>query len=252
MKKKVSIITPLYNSERYVSEAINSVLNQSYKKWEMILVDDCSSDKSVSIVEKFQEKDGRIQLLKNKSNMGSGLSRNRAIDAASGDIIAFLDSDDVWHPEKLSKHLDFMEKNSSVFSHTSYGFINEEGQIIKSTYHVGNEPVDYEKLLKKTEIACLTAMFDVHKLGKMHMPPLPKAQDYALWLDILKLGVVSDPFDEELAFYRLHSASTTSKKWKHILGHWSFLRNREKLSLIASTYYTITWAIGGFVKYYLK
>lgn len=252
MKKKVSIITPLYNAERYVSETIDSVLNQSYTNWEMILVDDCSTDKSVYFVEKFQEKDERILLLKNKSNMGSGLSRNRAIDAASGDIIAFLDSDDIWHPEKLSKHLDFMEKNSSVFSHTSYGFIDEEGKKIKSTFHVSNEPVDYKKLLKRTEISCLTAMFDVHKIGKMHMPSLPKAQDYALWLDILKLGYVSDPLDEELAFYRQHSASTTSNKWKHILGHWNFLKNREKLSLIASTYYTITWAIGGFVKYYLK
>ena len=191
MNKKVSIITPLFNAERYVSETIKSVLNQSYQNWEMIFVDDCSSDQSVSIVEKYKEKDERIRLLKNKTNMGSGHSRNRAIDAASGDIIAFLDSDDIWHPEKLSKHLEFMQKNSSVFSHTSYGFINEKGQIIKSTYRVSNKPVDYKKLLKRTEISCLTAMFDVHQIGKMHMPPLPKAQDYALWLDILKRGVVS-------------------------------------------------------------
>ena len=252
MKKKVSIITPLFNAERYVSETIKSVLNQSYQNWEMIFVDDCSSDQSVSIVEKYKEKDERIRLLKNKTNMGSGRSRNRAIDAASGDIIAFLDSDDIWHPEKLSKHLEFMQKNSSVFSHTSYGFINEKGQIIKSTYRVSNKPVDYKKLLKRTEISCLTAMFDVHQIGKIHMPPLPKAQDYALWLDILKQGVVSDPLDEELAYYRQHSASATSNKWKHVLGHWRFLRNRECLSFLKSTYYTLHWAFGGIIKYYIK
>ena len=252
MNKKVSIITPLYNAERYVSDTINSVVNQSYENWEMILVDDCSSDQSASIVEKIQEQDARIRLLKNQTNIGPGASRNKAIDQATGDIIAFLDSDDIWHPEKLSKHLGFMEDNSSVFSHTSYGFIDEDGRKIKSTFHVSNKPIDYWDLLKRTEISCLTAMYDVNKLGKMHMPLLSRAEDYGLWLDILKKGVVSDPFDEELAFYRLHSASATSKKWKHILGHWSFLRNREKLSLIASTYYTITWAIGGFVKYYLK
>lgn len=252
MKKKVSIITPLYNAERYVSETINSVLNQSYKNWEMILVDDCSSDQSVSIVEKIQEQDVRIRLLKNQTNIGPGASRNKAIDEASGDIIAFLDSDDIWHPEKLSKHLGFMEDKVSVFSHTSYGFIDEDGRKIKSTFHVSNKPIDYHGLLKRTEISCLTAMFDVNKLGKMHMPALSRAEDYGLWLDILKKGVVSDPLDEELAYYRQHSASATSEKWKHILQHWRFLRNRESLSFLTSTYYTLHWAFNGFLKYYLK
>ena len=186
MNKKVSIITPLYNAERYVSETINSVVNQSYKNWEMILVDDCSTDQSASIVEKIQEQDARIRLLKNQTNIGPGASRNKAIDQATGDVIAFLDSDDIWHPEKLSKHLGFMEDNSSVFSHTSYGFIDEYGRKIKSTFHVSNKPIDYRDLLKRTEISCLTAMYDVNKLGKMHMPLLSRAEDYGLWLDILK------------------------------------------------------------------
>ena len=113
--KKVSIITPLFNAERYVSETIKSVLNQSYQNWEMIIVDDCSSDQSVSIVEKFLVNDKRIRILKNDINLGPGGSRNKAINAASGDIIAFLDSDDIWHPEKLSKHLEFMEKTLQSF-----------------------------------------------------------------------------------------------------------------------------------------
>ena len=250
--KLVSIITPLFNAESYVEETICSVLNQDYQNWEMILVDDCSLDKSVSIVQEIQKHDSRIKLLKNNSNMGPAPSRNRAIDEAKGDIIAFLDSDDIWHPQKLSKHVSFMEKNSSAFSHTSYGFIDENGRVINSTYHVSNKPVSYENLLKRTEISCLTAMFDVHKVGKMHMPVLSRAEDYALWLDILKLGFLSDPLDEELAYYRQHNASATSSKWKHVLGHWRFLRNREALSFLTSSYYTLCWAIGGVVKYYVK
>lgn len=250
--KLVSIITPLYNAEKYVEETIRSVLNQDYQNWEMILVDDCSLDKSVSIVQEIQKQDSRIKLLKNKSNMGPAPSRNLAIDKAKGDIIAFLDSDDIWHPKKLSKHVRFMEENSSAFSHTSYGFIDEKGRSINSTYHVSDKPVGYENLLKRTEISCLTAMFDVHKVGKMHMPVLSRAEDYALWLDILKLGFLSDPLDEELAYYRQHSASATSSKWKHVLGHWRFLRNREALSILTSSYYTLHWAIGGIVKYYVK
>ena len=252
MKKKVSIITPLFNAERYISETIKSVLNQSYQYWEMIIVDDCSSDQSVSIVEKFLVNDKRIRIMKNDINLGPGGSRNKAINAASGDIIAFLDSDDIWHPEKLSKHLEFMEKNSSVFSHTSYGFIDENGKKIKSTFHVSDKPIDYKSLLKRTEISCLTAMFDVNKIGKVYMPLISRAEDYALWLDILKRGFISDPFDEELAYYRQHSVSATSNKWKHVLGHWRFLRNRECLSFLTATYYTLHWAFGGIIKYYLK
>ena len=252
MNLKVSIITPMHNSEMFIEETISSVQNQEYKNWEMLIVDDCSSDKSIEIVEQIQSHDDRIKLFKNDVNLGAGLSRNIAIEKSSGDIIAFLDSDDIWFSNKLSLHLNYMNKKSSAFSHSSYGFIDENGKVIKSTYNVGNKSITYYDLLKKTDISCLTAMYDVRKVGKMYMPSLRVGQDYALWLDILKKGFKSDAFDVELAYYRQRNNSTTSNKFKLIKHHWYFLYHREKLSFFDSLYYTMNWAIRGFFKYYIK
>ena len=250
--RKVSIITPLYNSEEFVSEMIMSVKQQDYQNWELIFVDDCSTDKSVAIVNRFMINDDRIVLLRNTENLGAGPSRNKAIKHATGSMIAFLDSDDIWHPKKLSTHLEYMRNNSASFSHTSYGFINEKGDEIKTTYKVNNHPVGYYDLLKRTEISCLTAMYDVESIGKMYMPDLRKKQDYALWLDILKTGVVSHGLDKELAFYRQRKGSTTSKKSKLFIDHWRFLRNREEISFMPALYYLFLWSFGGFIKYYVK
>jgi teichuronic acid biosynthesis glycosyltransferase TuaG len=247
----VSIITPLFNCEKFIYETIESVISQDYTNWEMIIVDDCSDDKSVEIVRKLISIDDRIQLIINKTNKGSGHSRNLAIKKAKGEFIAFLDSDDIWSPNKLSIHLDFMHKNNSAFSHTSYGYIDEFGNKIMSTFHVSRNPVKYTDLLKRTEISCLTAMYDVRKIGKMYMPDLRRKQDYALWLDILKLDFKSDPLDLELAYYRQRSNSNTSNKFKLIFDHWKFLRLREKIPFIKSFYYLSCWAFGGLRKYYL-
>lgn len=251
-KKLVSIITPSYNSASHIKETIDSVIAQTYQNWEMIIVDDYSMDNSVRIIENIQKKDHRIILLKNEENIGSGPSRNKAIDKAQGEIIAFLDSDDLWCPEKLSLHLKFMEEKQSAFSHTSYGFINENGVKIKSTYRVSKNPVGYSNLLKRTEISCLTAMYDVRKVGKMYMPDLRRKQDYALWLDILKKGFYSDPLDKELAYYRQRQGSATNNKLKLVKGHWFFLHKREKIPFLKSLFYLLNWGIRGFVKYYLK
>ena len=251
-KKLVSIITPSYNTGEFISKTINSVINQTYKNWEMIIVDDCSADNSIEIINNFKKEEPRIILLKNKQNIGSGPSRNKAIDLAKGEIIAFLDSDDIWFNEKLSLHVKFMEERQSAFSHTSYGFVNENGDRIKSTYRVSKKPISYSDLLKRTEISCLTAMYDVNKLGKMYMPDLAKKQDYALWLDILKKGVYSDPLDIELAYYRQRKGSATNNKIKLILDHWGFLYNREKISFFKSVYYLLSWGIRGFYKYFVK
>lgn len=248
----VSIITPLFNCEKYIRDTIESVIVQDYTNWEMIIVDDCSDDKSTDVVHEYTTNDNRIQLIINKTNKGAGYCRNLAIKKAKGEFIAFLDSDDIWSPNKLSKHLEFMHKNNSAFSHTSYGYIDDLGNKIMSTFHVSRQPVKYTDLLKRTEISCLTAMYDVRKIGKMYMPHLRKKQDYALWLDILNLGFKSDPLDLELAYYRQRSNSNTSNKFNLIIAHWKFLRFREKISFFKSLYYLSCWMIGGFRKYYLS
>ncbi len=254
MKEKlVSIITPVYNSEKFLKQSIESVLAQTYKNWELRIVDDCSTDNSKQILTKYANFDRRIKPLFLKKNSGAGLARNEAIKLAKGKIIAFLDSDDIWLSTKLEEHISFMQGKNAAFSHGSYGFINETGKIINKTYRVSNRAISYQDLLKKTEISCLTAMYDVEKLGKMYMPDLRVKQDYALWLSILKRGFVSIPIDRELAFYRIRRNSNTNNKLKLIIKHFKFLYNFEKLSALKTFYYTSWWAINGGIKLlYLK
>jgi len=247
---KVSIITPVYNSAKFIEETIESVQNQTYTNWEMIFVDDGSKDNSVEIIKNYQQGDERIRLYILDKNSGSGVARNKAILESKGEIIAFLDSDDIWVKEKLEKHVAFMVEKDAAFSHSSYGFIDEKGEIIKKTYHVSNVPVTYKKLLKRTEISCLTAMYDVRKTGKQYMPELMRKQDYGLWLSILKLGFNSIPLDQELAFYRQRRNSATSNKFKLILKHYYFLNKTQELSVFKSIYYTLYWGVNGIIKYY--
>jgi teichuronic acid biosynthesis glycosyltransferase TuaG len=203
-------------------------------------------------MEEFKSKDSRVVLLINAVNQGSGVSRNRAIESANGEFIAFLDSDDIWHPEKLEIQLRFMKEGNIHFSHTSYGYKNEYGETIKSTFHVSKLPVTYKHLLKRTEISCLTAMYNCKEIGKFYMSEHRRKQDYALWLAILKSGVQSHPIDIELAYYRQTPNSATSNKFNLITKHYLFLRSTQKLNVIAAIYYTSFWAVNGFVRYYIK
>lgn len=245
----VSIITPSYNSEEFITATIESVLAQTYTNFELFIIDDASTDASKEIITNYSAKDNRIKTVFLTENKGQGNARNIATKEAKGVFIAFLDSDDVWHPEKLEKQVAFMQENNISFSHTSYGFINEQGSNILKTYRV-SKPVKYKALLKKTKIGCLTAMYDVSKIGKKYMPELRKKQDYALWLSILKTGIISYPLTEELAYYRLRKNSITHKKNKGVFAHFSFLRKTEKLSALAALYYTMCWGINGLQKYY--
>lgn len=252
MNNLVSVVTPVFNSEKYIAHTFQSLLNQSYPNWEWVLVDDCSSDNSVRIIEGFIQQDSRVRLLQNLENLGSGLTRNKAIEFAKGVFIAFLDSDDIWHPKKLEIQLNFMLERNISFSHTSYGYIDEHGNQIKSTFHVSDHPVTYKHLLKRTEISCLTAVYNCKEIGKFYMSDHRRKQDYSLWLAILKSGVESYPIDMELAYYRQTPNSATSNKFKLILKHYLFLKSTQKLNVIQTIYYTCFWAMNGFVRYYIK
>ncbi len=247
----VSIVTALYNKEKYIDECIQSVLNQSYYNWEMIIVDDCSQDGSFEIAINYAKVEPRIKVVQMQTNSGAGIARNRAIDLAEGDFIAFLDADDVWHFNKLKIHIEEMTANNAAFSHTSYGYIHKNGAILPKTLRVSSKPVTYVDLLKRTEISCLTAMYDVRKVGKLYMPDLPRKQDYALWLDILSRGFTSHPVVKVLAWYRQVPSSNTSNKSKLIINHYLFLRNSQKLSIYYSLYYTSLWIFNGMFRYYL-
>lgn len=248
----VSIVTPVFNNAKYLEATLRSVQDQLYQNWEHILVDDRSMDNSLNIIEKWSNVDRRYRIYKNKVNSGSGVARNFAISKARGKYIAFLDADDLWHPQKLNRHVQFMADNKAFFSHTSYGYIDENGKKIKNTFHVSHQPVSYRNLLKRTEISCLTAMYDAEKIGKYYMTEHRRKQDYALWLSILNSGYKSYGLDEELAYYRQHKTSATSNKLNLIGKHVNFLMETQNLDFFSAIYYTSFWMVNGAYRYLIK
>lgn len=242
----ISIVTPSYNSARYISATIQSVLQQSYSDWEMIVVDDCSADDSVQVVQSFSEQDPRIKLIRLSENSGAAVARNVAIKAARGRYISFLDSDDLWLPDKLETQLSFMNYNGVAFSYSGYNKIDENGQSLGS---IGvPEKVNYDQLLKCCVIGCLTAMYDVHKLGKVYMPLIRKRQDLGLWLRLLKKIDYAYGIQQPLAEYRVRPGSISSKKSDAAAYTWRLYREVENLSLCKSSYYFSHYAVRGVLR----
>lgn len=244
----VSIITPLYNSEKYISETIESVLKQSYNKWEMLIVDDCSTDSGLGIVKKYSEKDSRIKYAKMDKNSGAALCRNKAIELAEGEFIAFLDSDDLWLENKLEKQIRFMKKNDYAITFHNYEQINEESMSLNKIIKIPKKPVSYRRYLLTNPIGCLSGMYSVKKIGKQYMPILQNREDTAFWLKLLKVEKYIYGINENLAQYRVRKNSLSSKKIKLIKYHWILYREVEKMSIIESLFYlgtTIFSKIGG-------
>lgn len=242
----VSVITPCYNSARYISQTIESVLSQTYQNWEMIIVDGCSSDNTVQIVEEYIAIDDRIRLIKLETNSGVAVDRNRAIEEAKGWYIAFLDSDDIWLPQKLEKQIRFMIENSQALCYSSYYLIDEHGLV--NGVFMTKEFATYEGLLKTSHIGALTAVYDACKIGKRYMQNVGH-EDYALWLNILKDVGTAKGILEPLAKYRRHNRSVSSNKAKAAQMQWNIYRNIEKFSLIKSLYYFLHYVYFGFFKY---
>lgn len=207
----VSIITPSYNSSAYIEETIHSILLQTYSNWELLITDDCSTDDSVEIIQRYVSRDSRIKLFQLEKNSGAGVARNFSIKKASGRFIAFCDSDDRWMPDKLKKQVAFMLEQGCTLSYTSYEVCSENGEkigIVSCKNRVG-----YWDLVRDGCIGCLTVMYDTAKLGKVLMPDLRKRQDWALWLLIIKKCKSALGIKEPLAIYRKRAGSISSSKW---------------------------------------
>ena len=243
----VSVITPAHNIEKYIDKAIESVQAQSYEEWEMIIVDDVSTDATADLVQSYAEKDSRIKLIRSGERKGAAGSRNKAIEKSKGKYIAFLDSDDVWKPEKLRKQLDLMKNNDLAFTYSSYDVIDLEGKQI-ATFATIPE-ISYSSMLKTCSVGCLTAIYDQEKLGKMYMPDLPTKEEYVLWLNIMKKIGTTQGITESLAGYRVGQTSVSSDKLNAALWQWKVYRESEKLGLAKSIYYFINYAYHGFKKY---
>lgn len=242
----VSIITPSYNSELFIDETIKSVLDQIHINWEMIIVDDCSTDNSRDIIEKYIQLDSRIKLIKNNPNLGVAQSRNRAIEEAQGDYIALLDSDDIWLPNKLEKQLELMQKENVLMSFSAYNTINEDGEEIG--FFPINEKVTYSDMLKTSSIGTLTTIYNAKKLGKLYFDEIGH-EDYVYKLNILKQIDYAQGIKEPLAKYRIVQSSLSRNKIKAALWQWKIYRDIEKIPLFKSIYYFINYTYNGLIKY---
>lgn len=242
----VSIITPSYNAEKYLSKTIDSVLQQTFQDWEMIIVDDQSPDNANRLIEQYCARDDRIKLIKLKKNSGAAVARNAAIEAAEGRYIAFLDSDDQWLPSKLRAQIHFMQEGSIALSYTAYEKLNEKGEIIG---RVGvPEKVSYSDMLKTNYVGCLTAIYDTGQLGKVYMPLIRKRQDLGLWLKILKRTPYAYGLNEVLAQYQLRDDSVSANKKVAAQYTWRLYREVEQLSLVKTVYYFSHYAFNGILR----
>lgn len=231
----VSIITPVYNAERFLSDTIKSVQNQTYKNWEMLLVDDCSKDNSAQIIKEFQKYDNRIKYIKLEKNSGASVSRNTGIKNAKGRFIAFVDSDDIWKPEKLEIQIKYMLKENLGFTFTSYRYMKENGEL---TNKIAKAPskINYNGLLKNTIIGCSTVVIDREIVDYFEMPLVRRGQDTATWLQILRKEKYAYGIEQDLVNYRLVGESLSSNKIIALKRTWNTYRNVEKLGLLKSSY----------------
>lgn len=245
----VSIITPVYNSEKLIGKTIECVLNQTYQNWEMLLVDDCSTDKSASIIKKYSKKDSRIKYIKLKENSGAAKARNKALEESKGRFIAYLDADDLWKPQKLEKQIEFMKKNKYGFTCTDYEKIDEDGKSLNKIVKIPNK-VNYNLFLRNTIIQTVGVMIDTKITGKelLVMPNIRRRQDAATWCQLLKNGFDCYEVPENLSYYRVVSNSLSSNKLKAVKGTWNLYRNIEKLSLLKSCYCFIGYAFNAVKK----
>lgn len=248
MDSLVSIVTPTFNSEKYIRETIASVQNQSYTNWKMIIVDDCSGDNTVAIVKELQKQDSRIKLILSKKNSGPAISRNKGIQEVSGKYMTFLDADDIWFPNFIKNSIETIKKTGIHFVFSSYKRSNEDLEFVYSDFIVP-ERVTYTDILKTNSISCLTAFLDIEVLGKKFMPEVYKRQDMGLWLRYLKEITYAYGIKEPQAIYRIRQNSLSRKKSDLLKYQWQFYRRVENLSFISSLYFMTHWAVRGFLKY---
>lgn len=240
----VSIITPVYNCAKFLPKTIESVLNQTYKNWEMILVDDCTPDNSAEIINEYSKRDKRIKYFKSEQNSGAAETRNRALKESKGRFIAYLDADDLWTPEKLEKQVKFMLDNNYAFTNADYEVIDEYGNSKNKIVHMLKK-TDYHGFLQHNLLQTLGIMIDTKIIAKelCHMSKECEREDAATWLQILKNGYSCYGLNEVLGQYRRVEGSRSSNKKKAICGMWDLYRKTEKLSLPYSCYCFAKYAV---------
>lgn len=240
MNEKISIIMPVYNCERFVGQAIESIKRQTLKNWQLIIVNDGSTDESISEINKaILNCNEQVVLINLKENLGVANARNIALKEADGRYIAYLDSDDIWKDNKLEKQLKFMQENNVVFSYTNYSRITEKGEFIKEVKTP--EKVEYKELLRNTIMLTSTIMLDTKYIEKkdLKMPNMKRSEDTQTWLNILKKNFTAYGLCDNLTEYRNRKGSTSSYRIDGLKKIWNVYRNYQKIGRIKSTYYIV-------------
>ncbi len=241
---KVSIIMPVFGTEKYIKASIESVLAQDYQNWELVIVNDCSKDKCEEIILGFD--DSRIKYIKNEKNSGALVTRNNAMKNATGDYIAFLDSDDLWKKEKLSTQIEFMQKNNYDFSCTNYEHIDENSKAL-NTFSTAPKKITAKNFMRWNWCGCLTVMYNAKKLGKFYLENYKMRDDWALWIKISKKSPCY-LLDESLAYYRVRTGSQSTSGTINLLKqHYRIFRFSEKMGRVKSLSTTLLSLFGFFL-----
>ncbi len=245
MEELISVIVPVYNAERFIEETIACVAAQTCSRWELLLVDDASTDGTTAIIEKYigDTGDQRIRLIRQPENLGAARARNRGLQEAAGRYIAYLDADDLWAPEKLEHELAFMAERNAAFAFTGYEFVDENGRGTGKVVRVP-ESLTYRQALKNTTIFTTTVMFDTEKISRELLEmPVMKSEDTALWWKILRNGYTAWGLDENLAKYRRAGRTLSSNKLEALRRIWNLYRQAEGLSVLSSAWNFCFWAV---------
>jgi teichuronic acid biosynthesis glycosyltransferase TuaG len=237
----VSVIVPCYNMERFISDTIDSVRRQTYSHWELLIVDDASTDGTVGVVQKHCAQDDRIHFVVKPKHSGIADTRNQCLKMAKGRYLAFLDADDLWHPEKLEQQLQFMTERNIGFSYSSYDRVDEKGNLLnKIVKTAGN--LSYDAYLRNTIIGCSTVMLDTEKVGHVVVPNFLTSEDAATWLNILRKGFIAYAIEQPLTSYRIRQHSASSNKLKASSDLWRVYRQQEKLPFFKALCYFFSYA----------
>jgi teichuronic acid biosynthesis glycosyltransferase TuaG len=243
----ISIITPTYNSGIYIKKTIQSVINQTYSNWELIIIDDCSVDNTLEIVKLFSNNDSRIKLLQLEVNSGAAIARNRGLEIAKGRFIAFCDCDDIWFENKLEYQINFMLEKSIPISFTSYELINEKGKLLNKVINAVDS-ISYKEYLKNTIIGMSTSMIDKSLVKPFMFENFRTRQDTMLWITLLKRGHVAYGLKKILVKYTVRSNSISANKLKAATKVWDLYFNMEKMGLFKSSYYFLFYVFNALKK----
>ena len=251
MPPVVSVVMPTYNTEKYIREAVSSIENQTLRDWELLVVDDCSTDHTYEILQKLAQEDARIKIIRNQTNCGAAMSRNIAFSQCSGKYVALLDSDDLWEPEKLEKQVICAEKTGADIIYCSYSIIDECGRK-KSPDFIVPEHTDFNSMLKKSTISCSTALLKSKLVAQFQFPTHMYHEDLAYWLELLKNGANAAGVIEVLASYRITPGSRAFNKVQSAVNRWKIYTEYLGLPAVRSTCLLAQYIFLGLIKYRKK